>query len=263
MSEEVGSRVTDKAPATPTKTEGNGKSELRGDRRRRKRSRSERRKGRAARCDILDFREEDSALNPWEEESNWRGVIRIQKDARFFLASRQKDGIERDIEVAAQKASLRPVLPRLYFEARLKPLGNRYPLPIKKRILFLAIFEFVSAGRIVEAEVRHQMAVVNQTHGIKKTAVKEIEPVMVQSAINIEIEIRERGLSAVNAPGLEVIYRVMYSIFAQLANQTSAAVARRAEAFQTHRSGIVPVFFWCDARRCLRKKSEGVGSTKE
>lgn len=156
----------------------------------------------------------------------------IQKDARFFLASRQKDAIEREAEVAAQKAALRPVLLRLYPEAGWKPLDHPYPFSVKERILPAAILEFISAGRTVEAEICHQMAGVNRTHGIKKTAVKEIEPVMVQSPINIKI--CDRRLSAVTAPGLKAIYIMMYSNIAQLAKKTFAAVSRHAEALPIH-----------------------------
>lgn len=101
----------------------------------------------------------------------------------------------------------------------------------------MATIEFISAGRIVEKKVHHQMEAVKRTNGMKKTAVKGLEPVMVQCAIGIDITICERSLSAVTAPGVEAIYRVMYITIAQLTNQTSSGVAR-VEAFTAHK-GLV------------------------
>lgn len=63
------------------------------------------------------------------------------------------------------------------------------------------------------------------------------------------------------APGLELIYRCMYSTISQLSNQTSADVARRAEAFPTHRVGL---HLASAVRReaILAEKHEGPGSAK-
>lgn len=96
----------------------------------------------------------------------------------------------------------------------------------------------MAAGRTIEGEVRYQLEAIKRTPGVKLGTVKEQEPMLTQAAIAIDMEIRERGLPAITAPGLEVLYRVMYSTMAQLANQASPAVARRTEAYPVNRAGL-------------------------
>ena len=213
----------------------------------RKRTRSRRRKDKhsktrraRARADTgIDVAfSEESSLNSsseseLEDDSRTRG-----RTGRRYISTREKEELERKVEVKASLSVLQPMLGNLYPEAKLAPRSYKYPLPVKNRVLPNAVVECISNGRTVEAETRYQLGVVSRSHGVKSSAVKDVEPLLVQSAICIDINIREHGIQAVINPGLEVLYRVMYSTLAQIANQTSAGVARRVEAFPTHRVGL-------------------------
>lgn len=101
------------------------------------------------------------------------------KGRREILPGAHKnEAIERDAEAAAQMATLRP---RCDCTLRLgeRPLAHWYPLTMKERILPAAMVEFISAGRTMEAELRNQFESMKRTLGVKMTAVKDLEPVIV------------------------------------------------------------------------------------
>ena len=186
----------------------------------------------------LESEEEEEAEGSLED---LRGLLAARPPARSsknFIATRDREALERDAEVAANTAAVEPVLERIYPGAGQNPLGHKFPLPVKERILPAAVAEYMAAGRTMEGEVRYQLEAIKRSPGVKIGAVKDQEPMLTQAAIAIDMEIRERGLPAITAPGLEVLYRVMYSTMAQLSNQSSPAVARRTEAYPVNKAGL-------------------------
>lgn len=253
---------TSKSMDTSLKASGSAlRKRTRSRRRRDKRSKTRRARARADTGVDVAFSEDSSFDSQSERESDVEGMIR-GGSGRRYISSREKEEIERDVEVKASLAVLQPMLGNLYPEAKMAARSYKYPLPVKNRVLPNAVVECISNGRTVEAETRHQLGVVSRSHGVKASTVREVEPMLVQSAICIDINIREHGIQAVTNPGLEVLYRVMYSTLAQIANQTNTGVARRVEAFPTHRVGL-PLDR--SERREAQKadKQEGVAKAKE
>lgn len=109
------------------------------------------------------------------------------------MASREKEALERNAEVEANKAVVEPALERIYPGARRNRQCHNYPLPLKDRIMPAAIAELAASGRTVEAEVRHQIDDIKRAPGVTTTSVKDLEPMLVQSGIAIDLEIREEN----------------------------------------------------------------------
>lgn len=109
---------------------------------------------------------------------------------------------------------------------------------MKERILRAVIAEFKGADKKVEGEVRYQLEAIKRAPGVKMVSVKEQEPMPTKSAIEIDMEIRERGLPAITAQGLKVLNLVTSDIMTKLANQASSAVARRTEVYPVDRVGL-------------------------
>lgn len=256
---------TSKSEHTSVKSSGSAVQSLRkrtrGRRRKDKRTKTRRARARADTGVDVVFSEDSSLDSLSENGSDVEGMIR-GGTSRRYISAREKEEIERDVEVKASLAVLQPMLGNLYPEAKLTPRSYKYPLPVKNRVLPNAVVECLSNGRTVEAETRYQLGVVSRSQGVKASTVREVEPMLVQSAICIDINIREEGIKAVVNPGLEVLYRVMYSTLAQIANQTSAGVARRVEAFPTHRVGLP--LDRAERREAQKAdKQEGVAKAKE
>lgn len=253
---------TSKSEHTSVNSSGSAiRKRTRGRRRKDKRTKTRRARARADTGVDVVFSEGSSLDSLSESGSDVEGMIR-GGTGRRYISAREKEEIERDVEVKASLAVLQPMLGNLYPEAKLTPRSYKYPLPVKNRVLPNAVVECISNGRTVEAETRYQLGVVSRSQGVKASTVRDVEPMLVQSAICIDINIREQGIKAVVNPGLEVLYRVMYSTLAQIANQTSAGVARRVEAFPTHRVGLP--LDRAERREAQKAdKQEGVAKAKE